>query len=447
MRAAVAEGRAPRSIPWLLALCAFAIYTTWSLSLHMAFQSSGQDLGLFEQAVHAYADGHWPTADLKGPGIMLLGDHFSPILALLAPFYKLWPSPAMLLVAQAALLAVSVIPVTRCAIRVLGPMRGAAIGVGYVLATGLLETVIHDFHEVCFAVPMLAFAGERLLRREWGWAVAFAVPLVLVKEDLPMTVAMLGLYLVGQGQRRLGWLTAAFGVVTTVVIVRVVLPAINGSGGYSYGSTWGDLAPFAGFPIKLATLAVLLAPTAFAALRSPVAILLIPTLAWRMLSGFHFYWSPALYYDAVLVPIAFLAAIDGIRRAQGAWLRRAAPVCAVVAALCATTVILLHANHPRWNDEQQAAARDLLARIPDGATVAASGRLAPHLTSRCRVLLYPTYPSGAERTEWVLVTRPEGTWPLSIPEQENRLAGLTSTNYDVGAGNATAVLLHRRPGS
>ncbi|MFD9890861.1 DUF2079 domain-containing protein [Amycolatopsis sp. NPDC059027] len=444
---AVAGGRAPRCLPYLLACCAFVVYAVWSLWLHRAFQSGGQDLGLFEQAVHAYADGHWPTADLKSPGVILLGDHFSPILAVLAPFYWLWPSPALLLVAQAALLALSVIPVTRCAIRALGPWRGAGIGVGYVLSTGLLEAVIHDFHEICFAVPMLAFAGERLLRRQWGWAVAYAAPLVLVKEDLPMTLAALGLYLVVQGQRRLGWATAAFGVLSTVVVVGVVLPAINSSGGYAYGDKWGGFAPFAGFPVKVATLAVLLAPTAFAALRSPMAILLVPTLAWRLLSGFHFYWSPALYYDAVLIPIAFLAAVDGIGRARGTWLGRAAPICAVVAAVCSTTVVLLHANQPRWTNEQQAAAREVLAGVPDGATVAAAGRLAPHLTSRCRVLLYPTYPSGAEQPEWVVVTRPEGTWPLSVPEQEKRLAELTRRSYDVVAGNATATLLHRRPGS
>ncbi|WP_328603415.1 DUF2079 domain-containing protein [Amycolatopsis sp. NBC_00345] len=431
-------------LPYFLAGGAFVIYAVWSLSLHSAFQSSGQDLGLFEQAVRAYADGHWPTADLKGPGIPLLGDHFSPVLVLLAPFYLVWPSPATLLVAQAALLAVSVIPVSRSAIRVLGPGRGAAIGVGYVLSTGLLETMTHDFHEICFAVPLLAFAGERLLRRQWGWAVGFAVPLVLVKEDLPMTLAVLGLYLVWQGQRRLGWATAAFGVLATVVIVRVVLPAINGSGAYSYGDKWGGLEPFAGFPVKLATLAVLLAPTAFAALRSPLAILLLPTLAWRLLSGFHYYWSPALYYDAVLIPIAFLAAVDGIGRARAAWLSRVAPICAVVAALCSTTVVLLHANQPRWTAEQQAAATQILAQVPDGATIAAAPRLAPHLTSRCRVLLYPTYPAGAEQPEWIVTNRPEGTWPLSVPEQEKRLADLTRTGYDVVAGNPAAVLLHRR---
>ncbi|MFF0148147.1 putative membrane protein [Amycolatopsis sulphurea] len=432
-------------LPYILSGCAFVIYAVWSLSLHAAFQSGGQDLGLFEQAIRSYADGHWPTSDLKGPGIPLLGDHFSPILAVLAPFYLLWPSPAMLLVAQAALLALSVVPVTRHAIRVLGTVRGVAIGCGYVLSTGLLETMIHDFHEVCFAVPMLAFAGERLLRREWRWAVAYAVPLVLVKEDLSVTLAVLGLYLVVQGQRRLGWATVAFGVLTTAVIIKVVLPLING-GVYAYGSKWGGFAPFAGFPIKVATLAVLLAPMAFAALRSPLAMLLVPTLAWRLLSGFHFYWSPALYYDAVLIPIAFLAAVDGIRRARGTWLRRAAPICAVVAALCSTTVVLLHANQPRWTDEQQAAAREVLARVPDGATIAAAGRLAPHLTSRCRVLLYPTYPSGAEQSEWVVVTRPEGSWPLSVPEQERRLAELTRTSYDVVVRNDTAVLLHRRSG-
>lgn len=45
----------------------------------------------------------------------------------------------------------------------------------------------------------------------------------------------------------------------------------------------------------------------------------------------------------------------------------------------------------------------MLARIPDGATVAASNQLALHLTARCRVLLFPTYPDSGQWPEWAVV--------------------------------------------
>src|SRR5882757_5751242 len=137
-------------VPYLLAGLCFVGYSVWSIALHRAFQTTGYDLGIFEQAVRSYADGHWPVADLKASGFPLLGDHFSPILAVLAPLYLLHRSAETLLVAQALLLALSVVPVARLATDRLGARAGAMIGLAYGLSWGLLHAVRFDFHEVCF---------------------------------------------------------------------------------------------------------------------------------------------------------------------------------------------------------------------------------------------------------------------------------------------------------
>ena len=118
-----------RLIPYPLAAQFFAAYAAVSVSRHANLRTGGYDLGIFEQAVRGYASLRAPVSELKGTGFNLLGDHFHPILALLAPAYRIAPGPVTLLVAQAALLAVSVIPVTRLAIRVVGPRAGTAGGV------------------------------------------------------------------------------------------------------------------------------------------------------------------------------------------------------------------------------------------------------------------------------------------------------------------------------
>jgi uncharacterized membrane protein len=197
--------------------------------------SRAQLARLLEQAVRSYAAGHWPTADLKASAFPLLGDHFGPIRAVLAPFYLLHRGPETLLVAQAFLLAVSVVPVTRLATDCLGARAGVLIGLGLRPVLGLLHAVRFDFHEVCFAVPLVAFALERLVCGRWGAAVAFAVPLVLVKEDLPWTVVAIGLYLVARRQGRLGVALVVFGAVVGALVVLVVeeqervaaLPGLN----------------------------------------------------------------------------------------------------------------------------------------------------------------------------------------------------------------------------
>ena len=54
----------------------------------------------------------------------LFGDHFHPIIAIAAPFYRIYPHPSTLLVVQAAALALSVLIVTKAVQELFGPRLG-----------------------------------------------------------------------------------------------------------------------------------------------------------------------------------------------------------------------------------------------------------------------------------------------------------------------------------
>src|SRR5260370_32418053 len=85
-------------------------FSAISLFRYVHFGANGFDLGIQDQTVWGYSRLEIiPNTVLGVPN--LLGDHFSPILMVLAPFYWLWPSAATLLVAQAVLLAVAGIPI------------------------------------------------------------------------------------------------------------------------------------------------------------------------------------------------------------------------------------------------------------------------------------------------------------------------------------------------
>src|SRR6516162_9141798 len=85
------------------------------------------DLGIYTEYVKQLAHLRAPIVDVRGPGFNLLGDHFQVIMALIAPFFRVFPSPSTLLVAQALLVAVSVFPVTQAAVALLGRGTGRAI--------------------------------------------------------------------------------------------------------------------------------------------------------------------------------------------------------------------------------------------------------------------------------------------------------------------------------
>nr|WP_241267333.1 DUF2079 domain-containing protein [Streptomyces scabichelini] len=391
-----------RRDPEILAAVLFVAYAIVSVGRYQRMATRSWDLGIFEQAVRAYAHFQVPIVDLKGPGANVLGDHFSPITALLAPVYRLFPSPITLLVAQAALLALSAVPVTRAAARLLGRPRGLALGVAYGLSWGIQRAVDFDFHEICFAVPLIAFALEAMLRQRWRAALCWALPLVLVKEDLGLTLAALALVVALRSRhssRRTALYAlgvAAFGVLATVVTMGLVIPAFNTTDAYDYWSKVSDGGgPFDGVDTKLRTLAWLLIPTTgLLALRSPLLLIALPTLGWRFFSSDPHHWGTEWHYSAVLMPVVMLALADALattRHSARPWLRSYTlhvPTAVAAATLALTTTLPLSTLTESAGYHVPArvsAVENMLSRIPDGATVESNIGPISRLTSRCRV--------------------------------------------------------------
>ncbi|MBT2386408.1 DUF2079 domain-containing protein [Streptomyces sp. ISL-11] len=399
--------RSPRLDPYWVSAVLFLLFTALSVCRHRRMLTMSWDLGIFEQAIRGYAHLQAPIADLKGPGTNVLGDHFSPVTALLAPLYRLFPGPLTLLVAQAALFALSALPVTRLAAGLLGRKRGLAIGVAYGLSWGVQRAVDFDFHEIAFAMPLLAFSLEAVVRGRWRAAMWWALPLVLVKEDLGVTVAAIGAVLLIRlrGTRRdprtaaLAVGLVSFGLAATVLALGVVIPGFNTGGAYDYwNKIGGGDGPAPTIPPDTAVrtlLWVLLPTTGLLALRSPLLIVALPTLGWRFASHDDHYWGTDWHYSAVLMPIVFIAltdALTGARRSRRPWLSSYAhhlPGAVLAAALALTASLPLYGlTQPdtyRVSEGVRAAER-LLARIPDGATVESDIGPISRLAGRCQVL-------------------------------------------------------------
>ncbi|PFG32685.1 DUF2079 domain-containing protein [Sanguibacter antarcticus] len=393
-----------------LALVAFAAYLTLSLARWYRWANPSWDLAIFEQAVRGYAHLGAPIVTIKGADFNQLGDHFSPLLVLLAPFYRLFPTPVTLLVAQCVLVAVSVVPVTAVARRILGTWRGLALGTAYAFSWGIQAAVDVQFHEYALAVPLLAFGLAAFLDGRWRASAVWIVLLLGVKEDLGLTVAAFGLVLWLRGQRRLGAVVAGTGVLGMALVVGVLVPALNPDGRYDYwgrldedgsaGSTGlvasavrlvGDLLVPA---VKIETLALLLVVTAFVALRSPLVLLAVPTILWRFAGSVEFYWGTTWHYSLILVPILFAAAIDGLRTLEGSRftvLRRYARAAPALMLLVAAVLLPRFPLADLWEpgtyarSDRVEVGQRAVASIPEGASVASDLGLILQLTTHHEV--------------------------------------------------------------
>ncbi|MGA9715212.1 MAG: DUF2079 domain-containing protein [Aeromicrobium sp.] len=375
--------RTPLTI--VLSLLAAAGYATVSLVRFATFVPVSYDNGIFEQAVKSYSRPGAPIVDIKGPGYNILGDHFSPIDALIAPVYRVLPSAQTVLLAQVLLIAVSVAVVTHLALRVLGTGWGVAVGLMYAVSFGLQSAVEATFHEVAFAAPLLALAGAAYVDRRWRAVVGWSMPLLLVKEDLGLTVAVIGVVLWLSGRSRLGPAVLVGGLVATALTVLVVIPAFA-TDGYAYASTLGGdrglLPTLTDDPSrKVATAMLTVAITGFAAMFSPWALLALPTFAWRFAGDNASYWGTEYHYSLVLMPIVFVAAIDGVQRHRP--LRWLLPVGAVVSAvtLIGSPLAGLLDSDTYQAPDRVATARAIVETIPDGASVESDIGLLTHLVT------------------------------------------------------------------
>ncbi|MFF3317109.1 DUF2079 domain-containing protein [Streptomyces sp. NPDC003035] len=380
-----------------------ALYFLYSWVQYAQFRTPSWDLGIFNQSVRAYAELRAPIVDIKGPGFLILGDHFSPVTALLAPLYWIWSSPLALLFAQAALFAASAVVVGRTAQQVLGSRAaGLALTVAYGLSWGLQEAVKSDFHEIAFAVPLLALTCRALLLGRWTAAAAWSAPLVLVKEDMGLTVAMVGAVLFLRGQKRLGAALAAFGTAFFALTVLVLIPAASRVGQYDYWakiekSSEGADVSFAhavlsslGSDVKWEMLFFLVGITGFLALRSPLMLLVLPTLGWRFLSQDPNHWGLIWHYSAILMPIVFLALVDAVRAVRTSprgWLvaygKVAVPVVTAVSIVVALDLPLreLLRSETYRTDTRTLDARRAVDAVPEGASVETNVTLMAHLTA------------------------------------------------------------------
>ncbi len=438
----VAPGSAWRDpVPWAVASAVFLAYFILSLSRLRQLNPASYDLGIYTEYVKQLSRGRAPVVDILGPGFNLLGNHFQVGVAVLAPFFRAVPSPATLLFCQSLAVAVSVFPVTTAGTAVAGRAAGRLIGFSYGFSWGLQQMIYADFHEIALAVPLLAFALSALVRRRPAAAICWAMPLVFVEEDQGFSVAVIGLLLMlpalrrrlraaanradaggrppGQYQSTALWggvFLAGWGVFWTVFAIAVFIPHFNpahqyyfwkdggavGSGGSP--SVWRVAAQLGGgWAVKLRTAVLLLLPTAFAALGSPVALVALPGLALRFVSTNTAYWGTAWQYNATIMPVLFIAAAEAIGRWQrlpaspappamtsrGMTLRATAlgGIARHGPAMMAAVAVALAFQFPLndlWHgatyriDNHVRAADAAMAVVPDGATVQTTlGLLAP----------------------------------------------------------------------
>ena len=177
-----------------------------------------------------------------------LGSHVDPILVAFAPLWWIWPSPSMLLAAQAIAIAIGALPVFWLARKHLGSERaGLGFALAYLLYPAVQWLTLAEFHPVALACPLLLFAFWYLDEDRLVPFAVFAGLAALTKEEIPLVIAAMGIwYALSRKRYRVGGAIAALARLATAISVSVVLPHFNEGASSSFYDRYGALGGSAG---------------------------------------------------------------------------------------------------------------------------------------------------------------------------------------------------------
>lgn len=425
MRAAGLVRREP-ALFVLVSLTAVA-YSTFSVLRHRHYGSFAFDLGIFDQAIWHYSRFELPETTIVGLPTFL-GDHLHPILLVLVPLYWVWADPDALLIAQGVLLAASIVPIFQFAESRIGRLPAHLLAAGYALYWAVHSAVAFDFHEIAFAPLLIALTIRAVDRERWPRFFVLVFGLLLVKENMAVLVAFLGLYLIALRHYRQGAITAAAGVAWFLVATKLIIPFFAGGRAFRHwtytefgGDVFSSIATilrdparlfqvFFGSSVKVSTMAWLFAPFLWLSFVSPLVILCVPLLAERMLSTNPAHWGTSAHYSLTIAPIVAMGAADGMarvlalvnveRRRTALAVAGAAAILVVNSAVAAQGELsaLVDPAFYRRSPSDLAADR-AIASIPPSASVAAQSRFVPHLSQRARIFQLTPY---SPRTDYVV---------------------------------------------
>lgn len=387
----------------------YVVHFSWlSVAAHWAFETGAFDVGIFDQGTWLLSRFEAPFVTLNGRN--LFGDHMSLVLLPLVPAYWLFPHAEVLLVAQALAIGLAGIPLYPLALeRLKSVWMATAIVAAFLLHPALQLGTLDEFHPEGFLVLFAATALYAAVIWKPRMLYVATAACMLVKEDTILFVLPLAIWVAFARDRDVGLRIAAGSLVYAMVTMLVVMRALGGG-----PVIYADRIPFGGFGGMVATAATrpgellgylgsegrpfyvwqMAVPAAFLFLRTPgFAAIAIPMLAYNLLSAFPYQHQIQYHYSLVLVPVLMAGAVQGIAALRHRrWRQRATEVvlaCSLWSAVAWGVfpdgdVVYQQASH---TDVRQTEA--LIARVPSQAVISVDYSLAPHLSHRKQVYMWP----------------------------------------------------------
>lgn len=420
------------------------IFLQLAIQQHASFNTSGFDLGIYDQLTWNTLHGRFFFYTTTGQPALHFSNHASLNILLLAPFYLIHSGPETLLFLQVTAIGLGGLPLFWLGRDELkSDLAGLCLLLAYLLFPTLEIVTLWDFHPPALSVGFFMFAFYYLVKRRPIPFLIFVILAISGKEHLPLQGAFLGLYaMVRYRAYRLGGLTIALCLIWFFIVMNWLIPAYSVTGDHLFIGYYADLGDkpaeiiltaltrpdllLANLwqPAKLRYLYDVLTPFAYLPLLGlPVLLIGTPSFAINLLSA-----NAAMHdatggqYGADIAPWLAWGAFQGLiivglvfKRWQPS-LRRVAVNGAALSLLAVALVWHVFRGYsplaldpPHWEiTAHDRLAERFIEQIPADASLAAQGKLYPHLSDRTIAYQLP----DVNDAEYVFFDVTTGTWPV-----------------------------------
>ncbi len=414
----------------VLMIITHAIYfSILAIDRHNRFSSLAFDLGIYDQAIWQMSHGKPLFNTVRG--IHIFADHITFINYIVVPFYWLWDDVRILLILQSAVIASAAIPVFLLARKYFGKGASMLLALVYLAYPTIHYLNLEDYHPEVFSIPLILFAFYFLSERKFKTYFVFLFITMLVKEEVVLSLILLGIYAYFAVDKKVGLATSASALLVFLLYIYVLLPSFGASyfrGSWVFGNFGSSpseifvniINPAKLFPIlftqqNMVYFRDLFLPVGFVALFSPQTLIMSSALLINFISSWPYAHSIHYHHSASIVPFVFVSLVLGLKNIRGVISRyrfkkatgpRIAFLAAIIAIIAGAAVSLYYISpydvklenmqhvidklqNLNTRSEREMSIGKAIGMIPRDSSVSAHYAFVPHLTHRGTIYLFP----------------------------------------------------------
>lgn len=476
----------------LFILIGFAVlFASISFVNHFLFRTFGWDMAYFSKAVFDYSEFRLNEYDIWWTDLKYtLGDHFEPIMFLIAPLRYVFGQYTLLVVQMAAILFGGYGAFVFVRHRSDSAWLPHLAMIHYLGIWGVYSALSFDYHNNVVGAMFLPWVVHYFGKGNLKASAIFFLLLLMSKENMALWGVFIGMGLLlhHRRDRRLAIAAGSFAVFSGLYFIfamKVVLPAFQPEGveykhfRYSVlGEGFGDAIktvltrPLYALKmmyvnhepdsphldgVKMELYRMIFLSGGFILLVRPKYLLMaIPIIGQKVFSDKAGAWGINSHYSIELVPIISFAVFGWLIKLRLRPLQYGLAILVTLVTLGSTfysfpkrltpfykrtNLDIFHPLHWKQEDFSLATMHRALDMVPDDAPVSATNTVLPHLSMRDKAYMFPR----VDDAEYVLVLREVWVYPSNPEALEEEIGKMkASGEWNVLLEEGRIILLQRK---